>query len=1004
MTRNNRVPNYGSAPPAAASSSSSSSSSSASCSANSTTVSTKSAQNHKPERPPSFKEPRTQHNYDERRRFATAFLCWLVGGFFGAHHFYLRGWKQRFSWIYSVTSFLSLMTSVLLYTLSFNPFATLGVDPSSELFLKWLVYCAPVVTPALRWIIDVSRIPRMVQRANAPASLLSVLAPLNTADAYSMSFSGIVFGAHWLYLRPFPGNTWNSDWTEAPSPTTVCWKRGLLYFFLLQVTFGGCGIWWLYDLFRMPVHVDALLGRRRNEKHKYQPSALLLVVLGSWCGLHNFYLFGWRSRYAKLYGISSLTSTGIIGLYLSTVKILDKGFCASTFHPYHNSTSTSNNASHVMHEVMHAQGTYTEDYYSSSSTSNPMAAPATWYVEGVCWSWRIFFWLQIIAMCLRLLVDLIRVGVLGLHSNLNSDLHDREDTLARQVTYVNTYMLCLPAGIIGTHRIFLNGMTSITLIYIVTAGMLGLGWIYDLLDVPRLIDDQFSEARRVLFHAVPTAPNEQQHEQHGQHGQQGQQGQHNEQQQRRRSAIASSFSQRKSYHGPSPYGPAQPPASWRDHLVDGLAQTLQEESNGAPRSRESFNATSLSSSNTYTRGVGEKKEEAVIEKESMYGSSLKGSIAGRRNEQDDAVALDVKASSSLIIVSAEGEDQQQDGTMDPSLRTPLRGGSSNQNRERSTSPPNMVLPAGATTAVSTVVPTTSSTVLSTASTASTAPTAPTAPTASTASSTTSLAPQSSPASAVSSTVSFSSTSSISSPQKTPTLPLSKTSTPQRIIRGESSDNVATSLPPPSTPIHRIVRVHSVKHIHSPTCHPMSESLKASSSFKMIGNHNALKNGRASPNDSRYSRSSSRRQSRVSDVDLNFLTRDDIDRLESAQYMQKGMDGHFNSSSGGNGSSNNNIGEGTKKLSSIWLIEFELIQLGKKIAAGGSGQLFEARYVGTDVAVKELFTALIDSENIEDFKREVRNDSQCRDGPSDGVVVDVFDVFDVFDVLLLIFFI
>ena len=61
---------------------------------------------------------------------------------------------------------------------------------------------------------------------------------------------------------------------------------------------------------------------------------------------------------------------------------------------------------------------------------------------------------------------------------------------------------------------------------------------------------------------------------------------------------------------------------------------------------------------------------------------------------------------------------------------------------------------------------------------------------------------------------------------------------------------------------------------------------------------------------------------------------------------------------------------SKTLSSIWLIEFELIQLGKKIAAGGSGQLFEARYVGTDVAVKELFTALIDSENIEDFKREV----------------------------------
>ena len=80
----------------------------------------------------------------------------------------------------------------------------------------------------------------------------------------------------------------------------------------MQLTLGCGGILWLYDAFRMPALVDGLLGRRRNERHKYRPSALLLLVVGFWCGMHNFYLFGARSRYAKLYGVSSLVSVQVL--------------------------------------------------------------------------------------------------------------------------------------------------------------------------------------------------------------------------------------------------------------------------------------------------------------------------------------------------------------------------------------------------------------------------------------------------------------------------------------------------------------------------------------------------------------------------------------------------------------------------------------------------------------------------------------------------------------------
>lgn len=161
---------------------------------------------------------------------------------------------------------------------------------------------------------------------------------------------------------------------------------------------------------------------------------------------------------------------------------------------------------------------------------------------------------------------------------------------------------------------------------------------------------------------------------------------------------------------------------------------------------------------------------------------------------------------------------------------------------------------------------------------------------------------------------------------------------------------------------------TVKQINSPTCHPLSESLKASNSYQPTSAvlQSLQHSGRHSPSDTR-----SRRSSRVSDgSQYDFGGRNDDELLFRTNAVNVDVQEGTNSSDGQEHKATGSKSS-SKTLSSIWLIEFELIQLGKKIAAGGSGQLFEARYVGTDVAVKELFTALIDSENIEDFKREVR---------------------------------
>lgn len=53
----------------------------------------------------------------------------------------------------------------------------------------------------------------------------------------------------------------------------------------------------------------------------------------------------------------------------------------------------------------------------------------------------------------------------------------------------------------------------------------------------------------------------------------------------------------------------------------------------------------------------------------------------------------------------------------------------------------------------------------------------------------------------------------------------------------------------------------------------------------------------------------------------------------------------------------------------FVVPFDQVTLERKIAAGASGQVYRASYLNTPVAVKELFSALINPDDLEEFNRE-----------------------------------
>jgi hypothetical protein len=53
----------------------------------------------------------------------------------------------------------------------------------------------------------------------------------------------------------------------------------------------------------------------------------------------------------------------------------------------------------------------------------------------------------------------------------------------------------------------------------------------------------------------------------------------------------------------------------------------------------------------------------------------------------------------------------------------------------------------------------------------------------------------------------------------------------------------------------------------------------------------------------------------------------------------------------------------------WVIKYEDMELHQKFAAGGSGQIFMGTYMNQIIAAKEIFTQMIDKENVQEFCRE-----------------------------------
>jgi len=100
-------------------------------------------------------------------------------------------------------------------------------------------------------------------------------------------------------------------------------------------------------------------------------------------------------------------------------------------------------------------------------------------------------------------------------------------------------------------------------------------------------------------------------------------------------------------------------------------------------------------------------------------------------------------------------------------------------------------------------------------------------------------------------------------------------------------------------------------------------------------------------------------SRRAFVQLRTLQDVNIDvRLDSDSRMIQGM---FQSSAA------------KKVLRAIggtdWVIPFDNMELHQKFAAGGSGQIFRGTYMNQVIAAKEIFTQMMDKENVEEFCRE-----------------------------------
>lgn len=79
-------------------------------------------------------------------------------------------------------------------------------------------------------------------------------------------------------------------------------------------------------------------------------------------------------------------------------------------------------------------------------------------------------------------------------------LLDREmDRLRKEISIA--YLLWFFLGIFGVHKFYLN-RPGMGVVYILTFGFLGLGWLYDLFTLPQQVNDANSRIENSIIHQL----------------------------------------------------------------------------------------------------------------------------------------------------------------------------------------------------------------------------------------------------------------------------------------------------------------------------------------------------------------------------------------------------------------------------------------------------------------------------------------------------------------------
>ncbi|KAK3094597.1 hypothetical protein FSP39_003806 [Pinctada imbricata] len=206
------------------------------------------------------------HGEETRRSLFEAYLLWFPFGIFGFHYIYLKDYMMAIlyvlsggvygiAWFFDAVRIPNLVASfngetylehdpislVHAYLFSLPPFGILGFHHYYCGRKYWgLFYTFTLAGLGFGWLMDFLRMPFLVSRAEDKINGKSQVT-YHKDDVYMLWLPLGLIGAHHFYLRRY--------------------RWGLIYL----VTFGGLGIGWIADLFRIPSIVNEINSQLEQE-------------------------------------------------------------------------------------------------------------------------------------------------------------------------------------------------------------------------------------------------------------------------------------------------------------------------------------------------------------------------------------------------------------------------------------------------------------------------------------------------------------------------------------------------------------------------------------------------------------------------------------------------------------------------------------------------------------------------------------------------------------------